>query len=156
MALRPEYSLGHSQYNDFLFASVGEETGDAQLTVLSALTRLGFDPWQEAARLSDMPRDVAARGFATTLAGLPDRHWTTADVRALAARLVDRLPERSAPPIPTLKDAPSRGDAGKSRLKTWVMWAVLAALLLFAVLHLQAGHEFEPAHPTQLHSNGSH
>lgn len=42
MALRPEYSLGHSRYNDFLFASIGEEkTGT--LTVLSALTRLGFD-----------------------------------------------------------------------------------------------------------------
>ena len=30
MALRPEYSLGHSQYNDFLFAPIGEEeTGNA-------------------------------------------------------------------------------------------------------------------------------
>jgi hypothetical protein len=111
--------------------------------------------------LSDMPRDVAARGFATTLAGLPDRHWTTTEVRALAARLLERLPERSAPPIPTLKGAPSHGnlgkhdDTGKSRLKTWMIWAVLLALLIFAALHLQAGHEFEPARPAQSHSDGS-
>ena len=27
MTLRPEYSLGHSEYNAFLFAAVGEESG---------------------------------------------------------------------------------------------------------------------------------
>jgi hypothetical protein len=45
MALRPEYSLVHSEFNDFLFAFVGEEKSGLQLTVLSALARLGLDPW---------------------------------------------------------------------------------------------------------------
>ena len=40
MTLRPEYSLGHSEYNAFLFAAVGEENVGT-LTVLTALTRLG-------------------------------------------------------------------------------------------------------------------
>ena len=44
MTLRPEYSLGHSEYNAFLFAAVGEEKVGLPLTVLTALTRLGFDP----------------------------------------------------------------------------------------------------------------
>ena len=44
MTLRPEYSLGHSEYNAFLFAAVGEEKARLPLTVLTALTRLGFDP----------------------------------------------------------------------------------------------------------------
>ena len=48
MTLRPEYSLGHSEYNAFLFAAVGEEKVGLPLTVLTALTRLGFDPWREA------------------------------------------------------------------------------------------------------------
>ena len=61
MTLRPEYSLGHSEYNAFLFAAVGEEKVGLPLTVLTALTRLGFDPWREAARLSDLPRETAAR-----------------------------------------------------------------------------------------------
>ncbi len=52
MALRPEYSLVHSEFNDFLFALVGQEKSGMQLTVLSALARFGFDPWREAARLS--------------------------------------------------------------------------------------------------------
>ena len=55
MTLRPEYALGHSEYNAFLFAAVGEEKVGT-LTVLTALTRLGIDPWQEAARLSDRER----------------------------------------------------------------------------------------------------
>jgi hypothetical protein len=58
MTLRPEYSLGHSEYNAFLFAAVGEEKVGLPLTVLTALTRLGFDPWREAARLSDLPAVV--------------------------------------------------------------------------------------------------
>jgi len=41
--MRPEYSVGHSRYNDFLFAPIGEEKMET-LSVLSALTRLGFDP----------------------------------------------------------------------------------------------------------------
>ena len=70
MTLRPEYSLGHSEYNTFLFAAVGEEKVGT-LTVLTALTRLGIDPWQEAARLSDLPRETAARVFAQTIAKFP-------------------------------------------------------------------------------------
>jgi hypothetical protein len=64
MTLRPEYSLGHSEYDAFLFAAVGEEKAGLPLTVLTALTRLGFDPWREAARL----RSVRARCW--TKAGL--------------------------------------------------------------------------------------
>jgi hypothetical protein len=37
MALRPESSLVHSEFNDFLFALVGQEKSGMQLTVLSAL-----------------------------------------------------------------------------------------------------------------------
>ena len=80
MTLRPEYSLGHSEYNAFLFAAVGEEKVGLPLTVLTALTRLGFDPWREAARLSDLPRETAARAFAVTIAKLPEGDWKASDV----------------------------------------------------------------------------
>jgi hypothetical protein len=135
MALRPEYSLGHSQYNDFLFAWISEGTGEAQLTVLSALTRLGLDPWQEAASLSDMPRKTAARVFALTIAGLPDRSWTTSEVAAIAARLVNRLPLQSAPPIPAIKSALAGDQPKKSRLVTWLIWGALAIAVILLALH---------------------
>ena len=100
MTLRPEYSLGHSEYNAFLFAAVGEEKVGLPLTVLTALTRLGFDPWREAARLSDLPRETAARAFAVTIAMLPEGDWKASESEAIAARLVNWLPERSAAAIP--------------------------------------------------------
>jgi hypothetical protein len=136
MTLRPEYSLGHSQYNDFLFASIGEEeTGT--LTVLSALTRLGFDPWQEAARLADMPRSAAIQSFAVTLAGLPRGDWATSDTTAIAARLVAWLPAGSVPPIPTMNGARARGERMKSRFATWRTWGALAVVLILLVLLLR-------------------
>src|SRR5215208_4857894 len=96
MTLRPEYSLCNSTYNAFLFAAVGEEKVGLPLTVLSALTRLGFDPWQEAARLSDLPRETAARVFAVTIAMLPEGDWKASESEAIAARLVNQLPGQSA------------------------------------------------------------
>ena len=72
MTLRPEYSLGHSDYNAFLFASLGQEETGLPLTVQTALIRLGVDPWQEAARLSDMPKAAAAQALAAAMARLPD------------------------------------------------------------------------------------
>ena len=108
MTLRPEYSLGHSEYNAFLFAAVGEEKVGLPLTVLTALTRLGFDPWREAARLSDLPRETAARAFAVTIAMLPEGDWKASESEAIAARLVNWLPGRSALAIPSVEAATHR------------------------------------------------
>jgi hypothetical protein len=58
MALPVPFSLLHSDLNDFLFASIGEEQNGVTLSVVSALTRLGVDPWEEAARLTPCPRLV--------------------------------------------------------------------------------------------------
>jgi hypothetical protein len=48
MALPARFSLLHSDLNNFLFASVGEEQNGVTLSVVSGLTRLGLDPWEEA------------------------------------------------------------------------------------------------------------
>ena len=136
MTLRPEYALGHSQYNDFLFAPIGEEkTGT--LTVLSALTRLGLDPWQEAARLADMPRPAAIRSFAITISDLPQGNWTASDTTTMATRLLGWLPAGSAPPVPTLKGAPLHGSRRRFEPAPWMVVALGALLVvLYAVLHL--------------------
>ena len=56
MTLPAEFALLHSDLNDFLFASVGNEQNGMPLNVVSALTRLGMDPWEDAARLADLPK----------------------------------------------------------------------------------------------------
>ena len=143
MTLRPEYALGQSPYNAFLFANVGEEQSGLPLTVLSALARLGFDPWQEAARLADLPRETAARVFAVTIAMLPTGDWKTSDVEAISARLVSALPRHGspAPPqaaAPAASPAETTGGAEQKKPKVsfarTFVWAVLvAAMLVFAV-----------------------
>ena len=79
----------------FLFASVGEEVNGIPLSVLSALARLGVDPRDEATRLSHLTSKMAASQLARMFARLPDRTWTSPEIREIASRLVELLP---APP----------------------------------------------------------
>src|SRR5690348_9188565 len=101
MALPAKFSLLHSELNDFLFAQIGEEESGAPLSVLSALTRLGIDPWMEGARLSDLPRDVAVRRLVPLIAMLPKTKRGSRQVVALAEWLVALLPRPSAAALAT-------------------------------------------------------
>jgi hypothetical protein len=143
MTLRPEYSLGHSEYNAFLFAAVGEEKVGLPLTVLTALSRLGVDPWQEAARLSDLPREAAARAFAVTIAKLPEGDWKASDAETIAARLVDWLPARSTPPIPSSAAERVRGNMKNSRFAVWLGWGALFVVALLLTLYMQPDRNLE-------------
>jgi hypothetical protein len=143
MTLRPEFSLGHSPYNAFLFAAVGEEQIGMPLTVLSALTRLGFDPWQEAARLSALPRETAARVFAVTIAMLPEGDWKVSESDAIAARLVNSLPGQSAQIIVPQKAGHTGGRKTTKGSVTALAWGALAAALLLLTLHLFSDNNLE-------------
>lgn len=94
MALPANFSLLHSELNDFLFAQLGEEENGLPLTVLSALTRLGTDPWAEGARLSELPKDAAARALVAMIAMFPREKRGVSEVVALAEKLVGLLPQR--------------------------------------------------------------
>jgi hypothetical protein len=154
MTLRPEYSLGHSPYNAFLFAAVGEEQVGMPLTVLSALTRLGFDPWQEAARLAGLPRETAARVFAVTIAMLPEGDWKASEAEAIAARLVNWLPGQVPQAIPPVQGEYVEDKRTKLRIATALAWGVLAAALLFFTLHLFSNNSFAFGHEAGVSTQG--
>ena len=146
MTLRRAYSLGHSEYNDFLFASVGEEKIGMPLTVLTALTRLGLDPWLEAARLADLSKEAALLAFTATIARLPEGDWKATDAGAIAARLLKWLPGKSAPVLPPARTVHrSIGDKMKVGFAPWLVWAALAVAILVATVYMQADHNLEPA-----------
>ncbi len=90
--LPPAFSLLKSEFNDFLFAPIGDEDDPEALTVLSAFTREGIDPWRQAARLAQMPKEPATRNLAEILAALPDRPWSTTEAQHVADRLIKLLP----------------------------------------------------------------
>src|SRR5580658_6531086 len=83
-----------AEFDDFLFASIGEERNGMLLSVVSALARLNVDPWQEAANLAQLPRTTATRRLASLIADLPDRPSTALAPGPNAARLVAHLPRR--------------------------------------------------------------
>src|SRR5260370_36246148 len=113
MALPARFSLLHSDLNDFLFASVGEEQNGVTLSVVSGLTRLGLDPWKEAARLTPLPKPRAAEALATLIAPLPIRRTESLDDLAISRRLVELLPAQKAPPLQRW------GRAGAGQEKYW-------------------------------------
>lgn len=133
MGLRPEYSLGNSEFNDFLFASIGEEESGSQLTVLSALARLGLDPWMEAARLSELPKEAATAALTATIARLPDGALKAADVRSIALLLVDRLPGSGSRPAGSPPDGAAERQASDATWHNRLIWLALAAVV-FALL----------------------
>jgi hypothetical protein len=124
VTLEARFSLLESEFNPFLFATIGDEANGVELTILSALTRLGFDPWLEADRLAKLPRTAAGVALAETLARLPNAAWDVTQNRAIAARLVELLPD-------TRPIKPSRPSSKPERTALGLR---AAALILFLVV----------------------
>ncbi|MGB0577509.1 MAG: hypothetical protein ACPGPC_15365 [Alphaproteobacteria bacterium] len=133
MGLRSEYSLGNSEFNDFLFAFIDEENDDTNLTVLSALSRLDLDPWAEAARLSKLTTELAINALSTAIQSLPNGDWTESDLRSTASRLVGYLPKHaSSNPRPS----PNRNPNHKKQMsegKKKLIWIAVGVGLIFVL-----------------------
>jgi hypothetical protein len=81
-----------SEFDEFLYASIGVEDNGMLLSVLSALARLNLDPWDEASRLARLPRDAATRFLANLIAAQPDGSSARTDPELHAKRLAALLP----------------------------------------------------------------
>jgi hypothetical protein len=84
-----------SEFDDFLYAPILEDSRGMCVSVISALARLDLDPWEKAAELAQLPNEIATRRLSSLFAGLPDCPASRADASAIAARLVDLLPRRT-------------------------------------------------------------
>jgi len=62
------------------------------VSVLSGLARSDLDPWNEAAKLAQMPGEAATKELASLIVALPDGAAPFSDPRMIAARLVALLP----------------------------------------------------------------
>ena len=124
MAIPAKFRLIHSDLNRFLLAAIGEEENGMPLTVMSACTRLGVDPWQEGTRLSSLPENSAAQALAGLIAKLPPGRWQSSEIEAIAARLVTLLPKRAAAP------ARRKRPRIRGRAVLWVICVVLGAAVL--------------------------
>jgi hypothetical protein len=129
MALPARFSLLESEFNEFLFGTVGEERIGMPLSVLSAFARLGLDPWREAARLSDLPRESAVAALSGTIARLPVGRWEPSETRGIAARLIETLPQRGS----VSRASPARADGTRrARLSAWLIVIAFGAGVFLA------------------------
>jgi hypothetical protein len=133
MTLSARFALLHSDLNDFLFAAVGDEPNGMPLSVISGLTRLGVDPWDEAARLAALPKVLAAEALAPMIARLSVGRSSRLDDAAVARRLAGLLPMHGHSASPDREPA----NAGGKQYLHAIMLLVgltLAAALLFGKL----------------------
>jgi hypothetical protein len=130
-------SLLGPEFNDFLFAPIGEDRNKTLLSVLSALARLDLDPWQEAAKLARLPVEAATQRLASLIAKLPEGSSADGDSATIAARLILLLPRRSGPDASLPDRALDLGAVANSRTFIYVM---LMALVLGA-FGLMANHQ---------------
>jgi hypothetical protein len=92
MTLRALYAPLRPDLDDFLFATIGEERDGMPLSVISALTGLGLDPWAEASRLSSLETREAVEQLVPMIARLPGERWASSEIRKIAAGLIELLP----------------------------------------------------------------
>jgi hypothetical protein len=123
------------EFDDFLFARIGEEKNGMMLSVLSALARLDVDPWQEADELAQMPGEAATKRLALLIASLPDRPSAHPDPRTVADRLVALLPRHLSSNVPSSATI-GVGEKENSRAKSMVFFMLIMALATCAQIFM--------------------
>jgi hypothetical protein len=81
------------EFDNFLFASIGNDQNGTPLSVLSALARFDVDPWQETAALAGMPKERATERLAVLIGAASADLATGLYAETIAARLVALLPQ---------------------------------------------------------------
>lgn len=131
------YPLG-SDFDNFLFATIGEDQNGLLFSVNSALARLNFDPWDEAAALMRLPHDKATRRLATLIERLPCAPSTLCDPAQIAERLIALLPRRVTTGVAVRPLLDGAKSMVKSVSEAYLIVAVLFVVSVFAVLWLDS------------------
>ena len=86
-----------TDFDSFLFASVGDDANGQPLTLLTVLARLGVDPWEEAADLASLSSETAMQRLAARLESMPNGPASPEDTVNVASRLIKLLHRVPAP-----------------------------------------------------------
>jgi hypothetical protein len=134
MALRRLFAPLRPDLDDFLFAAVGDERNGIPLSMISALTQLGLDPWDEAGRLSALAKQEAVERLTELILRLSAMRPLSSEARQIAIRLIDVLPTHNGVP----------GSAGEVRERglqniapgkvLWLICLAIAAAAFFLMM----------------------
>ena len=133
---RSRFSSLSTSYDSFLFAPVCDDANGTRLSVISALARMGVDPWEEATRLAAMPKAIAEKTLLSILDLVSGRSWKSPEAAAIAAQLVRLLPQpNEAASMSTTQPA----SVPAQRQSYWWVWLGFALAVSFMTPHHQAG-----------------
>jgi hypothetical protein len=149
MTLRRSFRPFRPDLDRFLFAAVGDEINGMPLSVVSALTRLGLDPWEEASRLSSLSRREAAEQLARLIVELPGSSRTLAEAREIAGGLVNLLPKHDASLIsaPQIQNGPWFCRAALPKPSTFLVICFILAAVALASALIHGGFPFGIGNP---------
>lgn len=118
---------GRTPFDGFLYADLGQDRAGNTVSVLSALARLGRDPWDEASELSALSSAGAQTRLGVLLARFHDVPELGRDANAIIPQLVALLP---ATPKGTMRVA----NALPSGTKLPGAGAIIAVLMVVLFL----------------------
>jgi hypothetical protein len=129
--------------DEFLYAPVYEEAQGMTLSVLSALARLGHDPWERAAVLASHTREAAVRELALLMSALPEWGAPGHDGPSTVARLAALLPGNR----PNISNSPQAVANAKPTDRAFnFMWIyAIIMLLLISAQWISARSHRDPA-----------
>ena len=141
----------NTEFEEFLFARVGEQENGMPVSIFSALARLDIDPWREAKRLSELPKDRAIQALRSSIDGLADLQWAKIDAAGIAARLIRLLPnhggqarsrgtdEDTIQPRRSAQQSVSAGLLNRAATLPNTVWLVVGAIALVAMYMMWSG-----------------
>ena len=97
-------SLG-ADFEPFLFAIVCDQANGTPLTMASLIARAGLDPWQEAARISNLRRDQALSVVTGLIPLGVQSDIAPGTLKDVGARLLGLLPRARSVQVPVVKSA---------------------------------------------------
>jgi hypothetical protein len=123
------------EFDRFLYAPLCERD-EMTLSVLSTPTRQDIDPWQLAARLSQLPRGEAVTVLASIVEQSDGGRWSPTEANRIAVRLVELLPSQA-------NIAPPSMEPVRAHLMVWLLYGFLwGTFALYAGNPQQAGNNY--------------
>lgn len=141
MAQPDVFALKSLGLDDFIFADVGIESNGSRLTVLSALARLGKDPWEEAARWAREPKAEAIESLRASIVEMPLSSQAIHSAHSTASRLISLLP--------TSRRGSAAGASSKTVQTTWPKcgWMMLGYACVYLAFSVGMALSHRP-HPS--------
>jgi hypothetical protein len=143
-----------AEFEEFLFAPIGEEANGMLLSVFSALARLDIDPWQEAGKLARLPVAMATERLVSFIAAVSEKSPAHQEPEAIAARLIKLLPHSSR--TSRLQETDG-GPPASAHPQTahGIIYAVIYIALALGFQLFQGSHQSQ-AQADTVHASPSH